>query len=131
MDFKEYLKESLESSAIQMIQPKELIDLMNRFKAEEQELADRERRASPLVFADMEERTFPKIDRIIEELSRIKDLKGNPLLTRFIQVLGANGFGQDSKPIIALTNKYVPRILDVYVSSDDEAPAFLKKGTKF
>ena len=131
MNFKEYLRESLESSAIQMIQPKDLIDLMNRFRAEEQELADRERKASPLVFADMEERTFPKIDRIIEELSKIKDLTGNRLLSIFIQMLGSNGFGQDSKPMVALTQKYGPQVLDVYVSSDDEAPSFLKKGTRF
>ena len=111
MSFKQYLKESL---SLDNINKEELIDIMNRFRDE------------PLTY-DFKERVI-KINKVIESLNNIENVKGIPLLYLFIKILHRNGFEQDSIPILTLTKKYGSQILDVYMSSDEEAPSFLRKG---
>ena len=116
-----------EATSLESINVTELIDIMNTIKSKEQEDEDKSRQKFTSV-AETPPPTFIKINRIIDSVSKIKDLTGVRLLSKFISILKDNGFGQDSEPMKYLLDKYGSQVLDIYVSSGEDAPPFLRKG---
>lgn len=130
MAFLEHLQEFFSSiKSIRNISSKDLIDIMNDFKRYEQNLEYRNRKAFSMVHADIPEKTFLKINSIIKDINNFKNLKGDKLLIKFIEILKENGYFQNSWPFLKLVQKYGSQVLDLYVTlnRDENIPAFLKK----
>lgn len=123
MSFKKYLKEL---ASLDSINSDELIYIMNAVKSDEQK-DDYNARQKFTAIAEQPPNTFTTTNRIIDSIAKLQDLKGIPLLSQFISILKDNGLGQDSEPMRHLLNKYGSQVLDIYVSSDDDAPPFIKK----
>jgi len=124
MSFKQYLKEL---ASLESLNSDELIYIMNAVKIDEQQDDEQSRKKFTAV-AQTPHLTFIKINRIIDSINEIKHLKGIQLLSKFISILKENGLGQDSEPMAYLLKKYGSQALDIYVSSGDDAPTFIRKG---
>lgn len=111
-----FLSEQLDSKkSIDSLEVPELISILENFEEEE---------------IKINKKTNLKINKIIEAINKL-NLKGIPLLVKFIDILKEYGYWQDSYPIIVLTKRYGTQVLDIYVKHDPEAPAFIRKGVDF
>ena len=114
MSFNEYLIEAL---SLNFINYEELIEIMENFKNNEKK---------NLVYN-------PHISKIIDEMEEqnFSKLKGKSLLLAFINLLKKHGLDEDSEPIKEISKRYGSQVIDFYVRSDPEAPAFIRKGVNF
>lgn len=133
MSFKEYIVEyigkSKPQSKMDLAVVSDFLDIMNNFKNHEQNLETSNRKTFPLFFQKEPEKTFPKIDRVVNELMKYKRLRGKEAILKFLEILKNNGYFSDSRPVLDLVKKFGSEVLDLYVTitDDEDVPAFLKK----
>ena len=69
-----------------------------------------------------------RVEKSIDEVNKIKNLKGISLLIKFIDILKKYEMFEDSVPILMLRKIYGRQVLDIYARHDPEAPPFIRKG---